>query len=132
MKYGFEIIDVVSVVGVACLMLALFVVWHKVALLLFNVQPPFDTAKRNQYLRLILASLSIFAVLALVAYGAALSPLLGLHPLMLSLGVYGVVVCIATLRALMQNSSVRQYIAEITFSGLVIMGGAALFTFWPS
>jgi len=131
MSYGFEIVNMISVVGVACLALALFVVWPRIAFVLFKVPVPTYTAK-DSYLRLALAFLSIFAVLALVAYATALSPLLSVHSLIVAVCIYAIVASISAVQALLRGTSARQYLAESCFSALLIIGGALLFAFWPS
>ena len=131
MSYGFEIVDIVSVTGVACLALALFVAWPKLAAVLFKAPSPAYAAK-DPYVLLPIAFLALFAVSALVAYITALSPLLHMHPLVVSGGVYVAIACISAVQALLRGTPMRQYLAESCFSALLIIGGALLFTFWPS
>jgi hypothetical protein len=134
MMYGFEIINLSAVLGIACLMLAILMVWRS-PFFFGRWLPTSDMNERALFSSLMYLSATVLCMvigLCIIAYTLTVAPKAGLQPIVAATGILGMVLSFLSIFTVVHKRTIRELLIDGLYCVLFIVGGSALLLFWPS
>lgn len=134
MKFGFEIINILAVIGTTFLMLAVYTVWsmHLFFGRYMSQKQVEEAPGLRAVVRVGAIALCLFVAIAILAYVLAVAPLAGVEPLLAACGLLLLVLALLAVYASASNQSFREYLINSLFCTVCVIGGAVLLLYWPA